>query len=319
MDASHYPGGNYFDQMRIDIAASHASLDNVNVAKRSVRKPWLTNTFRLLLTGFLIRTNLWMPLVMNGLVRRWFDDFVAYWGDVLGGRPIATVSDFNALLHDYRKGQQHVDELQWAGPAKHVENWQAPQFLYQTFHNARKLALRPVIGLRLWRYVTRGSRILEYGCSLAPYYHCYRRYFSHLRCSFVLADIPNFPFHYAKYLYCRDDEVEFVTINPTMFSDPLADVPGQDSRFDVIVITEVFEHLDNPLFVAGYLLERLKPNGLFVFDYIKSEGHGLDHPNALRTREETISEVLKTTRIIHGEASNPRESVGFCIAQKVEA
>ena len=126
MDASHYPGGNYFDQMRIDIAASHVSLDTVNVAKRSVKKSSFSNTFRLLLTGFLIRTNLWVPLVMNGLVRRWFDDFVAYWHDVLGGRPIPTVSDFNALLHDYRRGQQHVDELQWASPAKHVENWQTP-------------------------------------------------------------------------------------------------------------------------------------------------------------------------------------------------
>lgn len=319
MGASHYPGGNYFDQMRIDIAASHLGLDNINVAKRSVQKPWLLNTFRLLFTGFLIRTNLWMPLVMSGLVRRWFGDFVAYWHDVLGGRPIPTVSDFTALLHDYRRGQQHVDELQWTDPAKHVANWQAPVNLYQTFHYARKLALRPVLGLRFWRSVARGSRILEYGCSLAPYYHCYRRYFSHLGCSFVLVDIPNFPFHYAKYLYRHDAEVEFVTINPSRFSDPLADLQEQDAPFDAIVVTEVLEHLDDPPLVAGYLLDRLKPNGLFVFDYVKSEGHGLDHPNALHTREETLSKILKATEVIDGDVSNPMESVGFCIAQKVDA
>ena len=55
---------------------------------------------------------------------------------------------------------------------------------------------------------------------MAPYYYCYRRYYSHLDCT-VLADIPNFPFHYAKYLYGRDGDIEFATIGSSEFYDPL--------------------------------------------------------------------------------------------------
>ena len=319
-DAVHLPGGNYFDQMRIDLPASHTRLDNVNWVQRSIRQPWISNMLRLLATGFLIRLRLWEPLIMNGLVRTWFHDFMGYWHDVIGGRPIPTVADFNALLHDYRKGQQQVDQLEWADSTQHVVNWQDPIHIYQTFHNARKLALRPVIGLRLWKLIAARSRILEYGCSLAPYYYCYRRYFSHLRCSFVLADIPNFPFHYAKYLYGQDADVQFKTINPDDFADPLADASSTDqTRFDTIILTTVFEHLDDPLFAATYLLDRLNPNGLFVFDYIRSEGLGLDHPNALETREATLTTILDRTEVVYGSVDDLEESIGFCIVRKIDA
>lgn len=271
---------------------------------------------RLLVAGALIRFRLREPLVMSGLCRRWLDDFATYWRDCLGGRPIPTVSDFNALLYEYRRRQQHVGELSWGDAAQHVANWQDPDAIYLTFHNVRRLALNPLAGLKLWRLVRPGSRVLEYGCSLAPYYYCYRRYFSHLECSFVLADIPNFPFHYAKYLYRHDAEVEFATIGPGKFREPLAD-PDGSARFDVIIVTTVFEHLDDPPFVARYLLDRLDPNGLLVFDYIKSEGHGMDHPNALRTRQAALSIILGETDVVYGDVDDLGESIGFCIARKL--
>ena len=316
MAAVHSKGGNYLDRIRIDVAASHAGLDQQVSVKMSVRKSRIGNTLRLLFAALLIRLRLREPLVMSGLCRRWFDDFVTYWHDVLGGRPIPTVSDFNLLLYEYRKRQQHVSELSWGDAAQHVANWQEPDAIYLTLHNARRLALHPIVGLRLWPLVRRGSRVLEYGCSLAPYYYCYRLYFSHLKCSFVLADIPNFPFHYAKYLYRHDAEVEFATIGPEEFRAPLAGLEG-DARFDVIIVTTVFEHLDDPPFVARYLLDRLNPGGLLVFDYIKSEGHGLDHPNALRTRQAALSTILAETEVVHGDVGDLNESIGFCIARKV--
>ena len=189
MAAAHHGDGNYFDRIRIDISESHAKLDHPVAAKRSVRRSRVGNVLRLLVTGLLIRLRLREPLVMSGLSRRWFDDFVAYWHGVLGGRPIPTVADFNALLHEYRRRQQHVRELSWGDATQHVANWQDPDAIYQTFHNVRRLALHPVAGFRLWRLVRPGSRVLEYGCSLAPYYYAYRLYYSHLRCSFALADI----------------------------------------------------------------------------------------------------------------------------------
>jgi 2-polyprenyl-3-methyl-5-hydroxy-6-metoxy-1,4-benzoquinol methylase len=160
--------------------------------------------------------------------------------------------------------------------------------------------------------VPKGARILEYGCSLAPYYHCYRDFFSHLDCKWTLADIPNFPFHYARYLYRNDADVEFVIINANDFSNPL----GEVGEFDVIILTTVFEHLDDPLFLSEYLLKRLKIGGLFVFDYIKSEGKGLDHPKALEMRQDCIRNIMAQTDIVSGKINNIKESIGLCIAQK---
>jgi len=269
------------------------------------------------MAGLQLRLHIREPLVMNGITRKWFNDFVGYWRDVLGGRPLHTIADFNALLHDYRKGQQHVAELDWSDPSRHIAVWQESEHIYQIFHSARKLALHPTVGHRLWAKVPRGSRVLEYGCSLAPYYYCYRSYFSHLGCTFVLADLANYPFHYAKYLYRHDAEVEFATINAEDFADPLGSVSsGSGEVFDVIVVTTVFEHVDDPMFVASYLLDRLKPGGLFVFDYIKSDGHGLDHPNALRMRGPTLTAILDRTDVIHGEVDDLTASIDLCIARK---
>jgi len=155
-------------------------------------------------------------------------------------------------------------------------------------------------------------RILEYGCSLAPYYYCYREFFSHLNCKWSLADIPNFPFHYAKYLYRNDPDVEFITINDVDFTNPL----GEASEFDVILLTTVLEHLDDPLFISGYLLKRLKTGGLLVFDYIKSEGKGLDHPRALEMRQECLRSILAQTQIVNGKINDINESISLCIAKK---
>ena len=78
----------------------------------------------------------------------------------------------------------------------------------------------------------------------------------------------------------------------------------------------MFEHLDEPLFVAKYLLDRLNPGGLFVFDYIKSHGHGLDHPRALEEREATLKLILEQTTIIQGDIDDISQDVGWCLAKK---
>ena len=153
---------------------------------------------------------------------------------------------------------------------------------------------------------------MEYGCSLAPYYHCYREFFDHLNCKWTLADIPNFPFHYAKFLYRNDPDVNFITINDLDFSNPL----GESDCFDIVIITTVFEHLDNPLIVFNYLLNRLKPGGLFVFDYIKSTGEGLDHPDAVKLRLECLQSIFSQTQIVHGNIKDINLSLDLCIVQK---
>jgi len=310
--ASHFGEGNYFDNMRIDIAASHRNLNNLQPISRSIRKSVLRNRFTLFLALALIRLQLHELLITSGIRKKWLDDFRQYWGEILNGRPLWNTLDFFMLLHDYRKGQQDTAQLDWGDAALHLANWQNPSQLYSTMDSVRRQAIHPIVCPHFWKIIPEKALILEYGCSLAPFYHTYRHFYNHLDCRWVLADIPNFPFHYARYLYRNDREVELVLIDADNFTNPLGEIGG----FDVIIITTVFEHLDDPLFVFDYLYDRLKPGGLLIFDYIKSEGTGLDHPNAVCMRENCLKKILKKTEIIYGEIEDIHSSVDLCIGRK---
>ena len=59
-------------------------------------------------------------------------------------------------------------------------------------------------------------------------------------------------------------------------------------KFDIIIITTVFEHLDEPLIVAKELHKHLNKGGVLLFDYILSDAEGLDTVKGLEKREETL-------------------------------
>jgi 2-polyprenyl-3-methyl-5-hydroxy-6-metoxy-1,4-benzoquinol methylase len=310
--AVHRGDGNYFDNMLVDISESHQRFVHLTRKPKSIKRSIFRNTIKLYLTRIALRIGIYEFLTMNGIKKKWLDEFREYWSCILNGRPFWNTFDFFSLLHDYRKRQQYTSQLEWNDPERHILNWQGPNQIYSTMHSVRVIASKPIVSLPFLKRLRKGAFILEYGCSLAPYYYSYREFFSHLDCNWVLADIPNFPFHYAKYLYRNDLKVDFVTINAKDFLNPLGEMGG----FDVIILTTVLEHLDNPLYISEYLLQRLKPNGLFCFDYIKSEGTGLDHPNALEQREDCLKSILERTQIIHGKIDDINESVGLCIARK---
>jgi SAM-dependent methyltransferase len=310
--AIHLDGGNYFDDMRIDIGRSHERFDRLPRHPSRARPTTLGNVVKRYLTHLAMRIHIHEFLVVNGLRRRWFEEFEEYWSEILAGRPFWNTVEFFMLAHDYRKRQQQTAPLAWGSPAQHLANWQHPGQLYSTFHQVRKLAGRPIVAPALWNHISANMRILEYGCSLAPYYQCYRDFYSHLACRWVLADLPNFPFHYARYRYRNDVDVAFRVIAADDFTDPLHSADD----FDVIVLTTVLEHVDDPVFVADYLLDRLKPGGLFVFDYIKSDARGLDHPRALEDRDACLQRILSRTRLLHGRIGDLTESIGVCIAEK---
>ena len=310
--ALHFKGGNYFDDMQIDIDESHRRLSRLVRNPRSVRKTKFKNCIRLFLTKVAMRLRIYELLVVNGICKRWFDDFKDYWSAILNGRPFWNTIEFFILLHDYRKKQQYTSQLEWGGAAQHLKNWQKPNGIYSTLQNVRVLATNPSVCSSLWKHISKSARILEFGCSLAPYYYCYREFFSHLDCKWILADIPNFPFHYARYLYRNDAEVEFVIINENDFLNPLRELDG----FDVVILTTVLEHLDDPLFISKYLLKKLKPGGFLVFDYIKSDATGLDHPNALAMRRDCLRNIMTQVEIISGNIDNVDESLGLCIGRK---
>ena len=139
------------------------------------------------------------------------------------------------LLHDYRKRQQKNSEYDWQNSNSHIKNWQEIESLYYILSLSRSLEIRRINSPKIFKYLKPDSISLEYGCSLAPFYSTYKRYFSHKKSRWVLADLPNFPFHYAKYIY-RNDPVKFHTINSDNFSNPLP----EGIIYDFVVILNVF-------------------------------------------------------------------------------
>ena len=313
LKAIHISGGNFFDDIRIDIAASHTLIDEyINNSKKYQLDGILKNYVRLV--SFLIAHILGINefLVVNGLRKKWYSQFNYYWREILNGRPLWSVMEFFPLLHNYRKKQQHTKPLKWKDENQHIKNWQNESELYSTLHYALKIALFPAIKPLFSIKLPKGGHILEYGCGAAPFYGAYKDFFSYKKCSWVLADIPNFPFHYAKCIYGNDEGVEFKTINKN-FSKVLQ----ADNKFDVIILTTVLEHVDSPVDLMNHLLDQLNIGGTLIFDYIKSFGFGLDHPNALKLREEALQLILKRTKIIKGDLSDIEKNVELCFVKRV--
>jgi SAM-dependent methyltransferase len=313
--ARHLPGGNFFDDIRLDIDASVRDqeawlADNVRVPVPAASAT--ANRARLLGCRLLKRADLWEAAVNDGILTAWFEEFRQYWNGCLGGRPI-TLWDFRHLLFHYRCRYQSVATLTWSSSDQHVGNWQHPENLFSIFQMVARDAVEPVGCWSLPRLLRPGMRILEYGCGIAPMYRTWRRFFAHIPTRWVLADIPGFPFHYARQVHGADAGVRFVTITPERFADPLQGVEGQ---FDLIILQEVFEHLDEPLRLAGYLVDRLAPRGLLHFDYIESGATGLDTPAGLEQRRETLKYLKSRLEIVEGDFSAPDDVKGTVVGRK---
>lgn len=310
----HLAGGNFYDDLRFDIAKAHEHIDSQTLPARSPMQVGSKsrNVVKLALDRKLQGRELVYPLVASGIRRDWFDEFHGYWTKSLSGRPLQ-IADFFCLLHDYRKRQQFTHQLDWGDAATHVRNWQDPAQLYSTLHYVRKCAIQPVRLPGLGKLLFPDARVLEYGCSLAPMYRTYRSYFSHIPCRWILADIANFPFHFTKSAYGNDVWIErFLTIRPERFTEPLA---GVDGAFDLIVVQEVLEHVDDPAAVIALLIDRLSPQGHIIFDFTASQGTGLDRPSALAGRLDALRLIEAKLSIVKGRFSVSSQGIATCIAR----
>ncbi|OFZ51908.1 MAG: hypothetical protein A2381_01220 [Bdellovibrionales bacterium RIFOXYB1_FULL_37_110] len=313
---SYLPGGNQFDDIRVNLPVSYKIQDDylTTVLKKNINSNILYNFLKLAILFSLKKIKLWESLVQCGFIKGWFNEFYDYWVNVLNGRPI-TVFDFHHLYFHYRRKNQESSEMSWENAKDHIHNWQNPNNIGLTFHYVAKYSRLPFRSKELFKYIRKGQQILEYGCALAPMYRTYREYLNHFKCSWVLADIPNFPFHYARYTYAKDAGVIFSTITDEIMDDPLR---GIDKKFDLIIIQEVFEHLHSPLHVAKYLNERLRIGGLLFFDYVLSDAKGLDTPMGLAERNETLKHLNDHFQILEGRFSmDIGQTVGFCVGKKI--
>ncbi len=267
----HDAGGNFFDDMRVNIDKAFAFVDASLAGKQ--RKIFRERSS--LFNKMLFRRDSWLKkhklletLIMNGL-GDWFEEFELFWRLALSGRPLS-VMDFHNLRFHYRKNFQSTTQQEWGSKDQHMSNWQEYKNIHILFQQVYSNALNP---FRPMSFLGKGGRnILEYGCSIAPYYRCWRKYFNHIPAEWTFADIKQISYLFSKFSYAGAPGVKkFIDIDQHNMHAPLA---PEDEKYDVVILTTVLEHLHNPYEISEHLLEHLKPGGLLVFDYIKSEAIG---------------------------------------------
>lgn len=306
----HNAGGNYFHDMRINIDAAFDLLPENGKKKDAKRNLAVFNKIKIWTDALLIKFNRMEAMVITGRRRDWFNEFKSFWSEALGGRPL-NIMDFHMLRMWYRMKNQAVEQLSWNTIEEHLDNWKKDENMSMIF---QQLYGNAISQHRPLPYVHKNSRVLEYGCSHAPYYRSYRKYYNHKKAKWVLADIKNISYLFSMYTYRNDCDIErMIVIDEKNADNPLADIEG---KFDVIILTTVLEHLHKPKEIVEVLLSHLSRGGVFVFDYVKSEAIGLDSRQGLEQRLETLKWIKENTILVKGNLDNIDESVSLCISRK---
>ena len=273
----------------------------------------LASVARLYALGALVRLGLHRRLVYANLRLDWFHEFQDYWVGELGNRPIHP-ADFYHLYGVYRQRLQtihfeHIEDAAIASDDKHLEAWRDHRIVYHLFAHAYRLALSPLRVHHFVEHVPRSGRVAEYGCGMAPIVTGLARYYRHRDLQLVGADIPHMLFHHARWKFRNLPFVTMVPIHP----DDDAPLPG---TYDTIFCLEVFEHLPRPLPILEHFHRALKPGGRLVFDYVRSDGTGLDTATALRDRIPALQFVLDRFEVLDGRVTTDGADVGPSVVRK---
>lgn len=257
---------------------------------------------------FLYKTGLYRKAAQLGIIDDYLKDFYKYWINELNGRPIE-IHSFHYLRNELRKKFQSLETLESESDGNlFLEPWQNPITIYLLFGAVYKYGCMPFSYFPFRKWIHNKDNILEYGCGVAPFTTSLIR--AGYECSYTLADIPQINFHYAKWLLKNSNKkVRFVDIVPYKRTKLNED-------YDVIVLLTVLEHLPDPYEVIQNLTNQLKPGGRLLFDYILSDGDGLDSMAGLKERRKVLEFIEKNFQICKGKIMYD-ESMGRTIARKI--
>lgn len=279
---------NKFDDVRLDIVAllqaQEVQLPAYQPEARSADGLGLWGKLKsrliLLRDGVLVKLGIHKRLVFSNWRLDWFYEFYDYWVHELGNRTLFP-HDFYYLYDNYRQKAYSVEVANDATDEDHLKAWQDYRNIWAIFMYHYILAVAPFAYRRYIDYIPDNSRVLEFGCGLAPAVTMLSRYYRHKNLHLTAADLPAVMFHYVRWKFRKLPFVRPYAI------DPASDTP-LDERYDVITCLTVFEHLQRPLAIAQHFYEQLNPRGYLIFDYVITEGEHLDTQAAQDQRMDVL-------------------------------
>lgn len=263
------------------------------------------------------RALLWRLLTQTHVDLFWFYDFRRYWSECLELRPLWGVEDFYYLRALFRSRFQYLEVADTESTEEHMVPWRRPEMLYflmqQVYVESKH---RDFEILRLFRKHHNGPalfRALEYGSGIAPVTRVFLDFYAKsARAHFVISDLETVAYHYGVCRFSKERNVKSVPLTvsnglhlPDAFCDPQ----------DVIFCITVFEHLHEPLRVIERFYSLLKPGGLLFFDYIKSDGGGLDTHAGVREREQVLRFVGEKFELLEGHL-DAGHNLGLTVVRK---
>jgi 2-polyprenyl-3-methyl-5-hydroxy-6-metoxy-1,4-benzoquinol methylase len=308
---------NHFDNLQLDLDSlfesqearlprwqpSTRSTDGFSVSAR------VKQSLRYLTTRLLIRQGWYERLIHANLILGWFDEFRRYWITQLGNRSL-NPHEFHFLAGTYRARFQGVAVDEGADGIDFLDAWRDARVISQIFSYTYKLALYPLFGDRFVKYIPKNGNFCEYGCGLAPITTTMLKFHRGRGFQAACADIPHMMFHAMRWKFSNYPFIHTIKIDP-------ADNCPLDDQYDTVFCMTVLEHLPRPMPITQHILDHIKPGGYFIFDYIKSEGKGLDTIEALRGRDSVLNHISKVTRVVEGNLNLDGNSVGIVVAQKL--
>lgn len=293
---------NNFDNIELNLTDIKTKIENFYNKENESLVP---NILKKYFVGALIYFGIYKKLINSSIISNWFDEFEFFWTKFIGGRPLY-FHDFHFLLGVYRQKFQSIHVEQKSSSDKFLKAWQNPNSLYLLFGAVRKYSLEPFSFYKIEKYLKHGDNVLEYGCGIAPITKSLITY-SSKKLNYYYADIMQINTLYANYRL--KNKAKFFELKPGVYNYNF------NTKFNVITLITVLEHLTDPVACLEYLHSILNKNGFLIFDFILSEGTGLDTVEALEQREKVINFIEKNFEITSGKLYNDR-SIGTTVAKK---
>ena len=258
------------------------------------------------------RNKLWYLFHITNLDQFWFYEFKNYWSKFLKGRTLFGIIDFYFFKNIFRLKFQTVEVSDTEKVESHIAAWQKNEVLYQLLHLVqRESSINKLATIKQVRKYINFKSFLEFGCGTAPITKTYLTFYKKsAKTKIYISDIQTIAFHFATQRFSN-----YKNITPILLKEENDLLLTDEIKTDVIFCVTVFEHLNKPLETIKKIYKILNNNGVLVFDYILSDGDGLDTMQGIRERNDVLKFIEKYFIVLFGKVDYDN-SMGRTIIRK---